>query len=717
MQQLLAMVTGLQQRTDQMVAEHATREQNLNQQLTLAADRVVDLEGQMTTANQSLAQLSAVNATLADERRSSMDVIRAIPAALEKLADSQRSGGRRALMDNKGLGKPYALTDDDTDSKFRMWAIKVEDFVCGIFGEKFRELMQWSAEQEEPINESDTDAHGNSLPGDRLSCAFGDFADGTDQYEDLDQHNPQLYAALRSLTEGTPFTYVDNAESGNGLEAWRALHAKYDPATGGRKKAMLNALIRPNRATYEHLAGALERWKTLKTRYDHKKDQFGRRERLPESIAMNAMEQLVPKDLEDHLLLNQSRLKTFVSYEAEIKNYVEAKHGGKIKITADFSKDDGGVQPMDVSALVAAVSGHSLKDIAAFVKGKGKGKGGKGAGGKGKGKGKGDDSCFNCGRKGHQKKDCRQPGGGAHRPGGKGGHGDKPTCKNCGKTGHKADDCWQKAGKGGSKNSGKKGDGKKGGGKKNLRSWENAEDGNQEETQETGEELCSFEKVRGLASLERVSGPDPAPTPTPTRTTTTTATTSRTSDLGGFDGDNGEWIKCNFDTGAADTAIPRKYKTGPAVETGTTFRTASGELVPGYGSGALRGGDENGKMRNINGEFTDVHKVLVAASAVHQKGHFSWLEAGGGYVIDKKSPAGKELQAAFQKVMQKYGSNGMLPIWEENGVYNFYLRKVQATPATSSSSTSNYAAMDVSANDQADGTSSAPGESRHAQTR
>ena len=71
---------------------------------------------------------------------------------------------------------------------------------------------------------------------------------------------------------------------------------------------------------------------------------------MPESIAMNAMDQLVPKDLEDRLLLNQSRLKTFASYELEIKNYVEAKHGGKVKITADFTKDDGGVQPMDVSA-------------------------------------------------------------------------------------------------------------------------------------------------------------------------------------------------------------------------------------------------------------------------------------------------------------------------------------------------------------------------------
>ena len=81
---------------------------------------------------------------------------------------------------------------------------------------------------------------------------FGDVADLSDQYDNLSSHNSQLYSALRTLTEGTPFTYVDNAASGNGLEAWRALHAKYDPATGGRKKAMLNTLIRPNRTVEKY---------------------------------------------------------------------------------------------------------------------------------------------------------------------------------------------------------------------------------------------------------------------------------------------------------------------------------------------------------------------------------------------------------------------------------------------------------------------------------
>ena len=48
---------------------------------------------------------------------------------------------------------------------------------------------------------------------------------------------------------------------------------KYDPSTGGCKRAMLNA-------------------------------QFGDRETFPDNLAMNALEKLVPKDLGRHLLLN-----------------------------------------------------------------------------------------------------------------------------------------------------------------------------------------------------------------------------------------------------------------------------------------------------------------------------------------------------------------------------------------------------------------------------
>ena len=115
----------------------------------------------------------------------------------------------------------------------------------------------------------------------------------------------------------------------------------------------------------------------------------------------------------------------------------------------------------------------------------------------------------------------------------------------------------------------------------------------------------------------------------------------------------------------------------------------------------LQGIDENGKTKKLTGEFTDVHKVLVPASAVHQKGHFTWLESGGGFVISNSSKAGKELREAFERITQKYGTKEMLPLWEENDVYNFYQKKSKTTKGASSpSSSAEYVPMDVSANDQ-----------------
>ena len=119
--------------------------------------------------------------------------------------------------------------------------------------------MCWAAEQEGELNDYDRAAHGNLLPDERLDMAHGDTADASDQYEELASHNSQLCNILRALTKCTPSTYVDNSPPGNGLEAWIYLHAKCDPATGGRKKAMLNALIWPTRSDYDKQAGALER--------------------------------------------------------------------------------------------------------------------------------------------------------------------------------------------------------------------------------------------------------------------------------------------------------------------------------------------------------------------------------------------------------------------------------------------------------------------------
>ena len=87
-------------------------------------------------------------------------------------------------------------------------------------------------------------------------------------------------------------------------------------------------------------------------------------------------------------------------------------------------------------------------------------------------------------------------------------------------------------------------------------------------------------------------------------------------------------------------------------------------------------------MRKITGEVEEVHMVFISAAATHAKGHFSWLEAGGGYIIPEASQVGKALRLAYEVVMEQYGVKDLIPVWEEKGVYNFYLKGEKEVPWT-----------------------------------
>lgn len=128
---------------------------------------------------------------------------------------------------------------------------------------------------------------------------------------------------------------------------------------------------------------------------------------------MNALEKPVPKELEQHLLLNFVRFKNFEDMEREVVNYMEAKTGNKMVISLNFSKapSGSGVVPMDVDSLMKVVSGS----ISSLTKTKGDGKG-KGSGG-GKPSPKLHGNCDKCGKYGHRKKDCWSK----DKSGGKGG--------------------------------------------------------------------------------------------------------------------------------------------------------------------------------------------------------------------------------------------------------------------------------------------------------
>ena len=214
----------------------------------------------------------------------------------------------------------------------------------------------------------------------------------------------------------------------------------------------------PGKVSLDALLGALERWEEMLVKYERSKDAAGGNRVLAEDIKMAALETMVPNELEQHLQLNATRFTTYSEMRAEVLAFCEARAGSKVR-EQPFKPSGGnnrGDDPMDVDAL----------DRSEVV-------------------------CHNCHKKGHYKRDCRQPGGGAHggsgsssssswsgsswssKSGSKGGWHDKggSSSTNDGKKGSKG-----KGGKGKGKFKGK-GKGKKGKGKgKGLSSIEEEAD-------------------------------------------------------------------------------------------------------------------------------------------------------------------------------------------------------------------------------------------------
>ena len=259
----------------------------------------------------------------------------------------------------------------------------------------------------------------------------------------------QLYTVLMTLVEGESFDILVGSGSGEGLEAWRRLHKRWDPLTTGRARGLLREILSPGRAKLVELQGAVERLEDLMRRYTQRRDAWnGQRRTLAEDIRMAALETLLPEELARHCQLQLSRLDTYQNLREEVvlyavaRGYVAPKLGQVPKARED--RDD----PMDVGGL-GQWEGRN------YSKGKGKN-----STGTGKGKGTGRD-----------RKDGANISGRSNTP------KTQSQCWNCGKTGHQYKDCWvnlgrwpQQQSQGHSNSPGKGSDAKgkpgKGGGKK-----------------------------------------------------------------------------------------------------------------------------------------------------------------------------------------------------------------------------------------------------------
>ena len=300
-------------------------------------------------------------------------------------------------------------------------------------------------------------------------------------------------------------------------------------------------------------------------------------------------------------------------------------------------------------------------DTSSLMKGKAKGKGKKGGGKAGKDSGHGSDkdkTCHNCGKKGHFAKDCWAPK--------KAEATQDKTCHNCGKKGHFAKDCWaaKPAGKGA------KGQGKsKGSGKKEANALD---EGNEPE------------KEVGMFDISHLGS---AP---------------------GLEGSTSSWVRINLDTGAARTVFPENAEYGERREEApVNFKTATGEIVPSKGGLVLHARDEWGRRTRCAGSRAPVHKPLLSAGQVTDKGNSVWLSGEGGYIIEKGSYIQKCMQKALDQAMKETDGQGTVETYKENGIYNLYMKvDVSSGPSGPPSGTISKmvpgTTLDLSAGDSSD---------------
>ena len=79
----------------------------------------------------------------------------ALPALVEVIKAQKEPKSQAQLIDQRGLGKPFVFTEKE--DKFPAWVRKTENFVISVFGEEFRQVLQWAMECDGPIDESDWD--------------------------------------------------------------------------------------------------------------------------------------------------------------------------------------------------------------------------------------------------------------------------------------------------------------------------------------------------------------------------------------------------------------------------------------------------------------------------------------------------------------------------------------------------------------------------------
>ena len=336
-------------------------------------------------------------------------VITAIAQAVAVAMQATQTGGSKA--DHRALGGPPEWDSTKDETGFVEWHVKVKAWLTHQ-DERALRWLNTARDADSLLETDDLDVANFPTDVERNACK---------------RFNGLLFNLLVTKLKGEAFNIVSSVRDSCGLEAWRLLMKRYEPRTPGTKRALLKSLftMRPAKRI-EEIEKNILRVEEIYARYE-----VMSKAAIPEDIKTVIMTELCTPELKEYLEFNSKDYEYKDTREA-IMSYVERKRKdpltamevGNHECDTIWGADcDADYTYYDLDDCYNEInySGYSAKGKGKSWGPKGKGKGpykgsGKGpdfskGGGKDKGKGKGkkggfQGECHWCGKWGHTASRC-----------------------------------------------------------------------------------------------------------------------------------------------------------------------------------------------------------------------------------------------------------------------------------------------------------------------
>ena len=276
--------------------------------------------------------------------------------AINNLATAQVRKDTPSLIDVKGLGRPKEFTGREED--FQKLSKKTEAFFAGVIKES-EMILEWAAEQPTEITTTAIDLE--FLPTDTWSLCCSRCT----------QHS-WLSRVMRQMTLSPTRGRIRGRHGGDCRSDMIRRQEE------GNETFCARSFLLDGGCSLMELQSGIERRESHASSHEKKiKDM------LDDEIKLAGLESLVPEELEEHLILNSNRLRTFEDARLEVVTYVEAGFGLR---TRDSKPSDKGARGH--SDLMDVDADNSLSS------------------GKGKGSLSPRGGCFECGGA-HFQRDCK----------------------------------------------------------------------------------------------------------------------------------------------------------------------------------------------------------------------------------------------------------------------------------------------------------------------